>query len=136
MSNKDYTKYDLIFIKENRKLLGLAKTKLPLETFKYLLEKDLLTPKHLQIFYKNSFGRTWVSNLGDLLINNPNDSKRFTEFDVRGTKYYACNQWEIGTITNFINYINNEFCDYIEIRKSQHNKETIDWESFNFELGE
>ncbi len=136
MSNKDYTRYDLIFTKENTKLLGLAKTKLPLETFKYLLEKDLLTPNHLQIFYKNSFGRTWVSNLGDLLINNPNDSKRFTEFDVRDTKYYACNQWEISTITNFINYINKEFCDYIEIKESKYKQETIDWESLNFELGE
>lgn len=115
---KDRTKYDLFLIKENEKICSnISKTNLPMLVFKYLIENNLLTNVHMKTFSKNHFGRTWKSNMGDLLINNPKDEIRYKSFTANGTTYYASSQWQIDTITKFINYVNKEFSDYIEIKE-------------------
>ncbi len=116
---KDLTKYDLVLIKENRTIRCLSKTILPMKVFKYLIENDLLNNTHMKIFSKNTFGRTWKANFGDLLINNPNDKVRYKSFIAKGTTYYASSQWQIDTITKFNDYINKEFSDYVQINASK-----------------
>jgi hypothetical protein len=122
--SKDRTKYILVKKLNNTVIDNLPKRRVPKETFIYLLENKLLDKNYFQFFSKNNFRTYFARTSGDLLTADmikdyPLEyiSKRYIKFDIAGIHYAVCDQWDKPSINKFIQYINNEFSKYIEIKE-------------------
>ncbi len=133
---KNYVRYNIEGFHPYFEKTNISKRQLPTIVFEYLISNGLLEEKDFIEFSTNQFGRTFESKKGDLLTadmmkGNEKNLHRYNKIDFsknKTSKYngilYVSNQWDLNSITKFIQHINKKYCDkLIILTNSQINKE-------------
>lgn len=149
--NKDYTRYKIIGKDPEYELKNISKRQLPTEIFKFLIFSNIIKSEDdLKLFSTNQFGRTFESTMGDVLSEDelPNDEKRKKRYNMidlsddpdkivpcnynlggidlttykNSNKIYVSNQWGKDSIEKFIDFIHENYSEYIKIGHSKKDK--------------
>ena len=113
----DYTKYELIFLDEDRLTkTNLAKRELVKEVLTYLLEKGIKTVAQINDENLNPKHNKTVVVESEEYNNFSNDKrKRYSKIIINDAYLYVSNQWRKSTTESFIDYVENNFSNLFEI---------------------